>query len=622
VESWKLQLGATVSGEGTRFRAWAPRVSKIHLEIRDRGVFPMEAEEKGYYTAWVQGLRPGARYSYLLEENRRRPDPASRFQPDGVNGPSEVVDPGAFAWEDGSWKGIAPEELILYELHTGTFTPEGTFEAIIPRIAYLKGELGVTALEIMPVAQFPGSRNWGYDGAYPYAPQNSYGGPRRFKELINACHGKGLAVILDVVYNHLGPEGNYLSEFGPYFQNRCQTPWGSAVNFDGPESDEVRRFFIENALYWATEYHVDGLRLDAVHGMFDFSAHHFLAELRERIQEQSDRLGRRVITIAESDLNDVRVLNSPERGGYGLDAQFNDDFHHSLHVLLTGERNSYYQDFGDLGQLARALQDGYVYTGQYSSSRKRRHGSPSGHLSPFKFIDFCQNHDQVGNRLKGLRLSKLVSFEALKLAAGLVVLTPHIPLLFMGEEYGEEAPFTYFIHHSNPALVEAVRKGRREEFAEFQREGEPPDPQSEAVFRDCKIDPDLRLRGNHKKLFEYYKTLIRYRKKNPALFQAGKEGLKIDAPGENLTLSITRGPEGGRVFCLAYFGQFPGEVRISAEPGRWKKILDSSSPEWGGPGVSAADSISGDGGKLSLRLGAYNFLVYQKIAEKSPFVSI
>ena len=622
MENWKLELGAAVSGEGTRFRVWAPRVSKIRLEIGgDCGIFPMEAEEKGYYTAWVQGLRPGARYSYLLEENRRRPDPASRFQPDGVNGPSETIDPGAFAWEDGSWKGVSPKELILYELHTGTFTPNGTFEAVIPWIDYLKSELGATAIQVMPVAQFPGSRNWGYDGVFPYAPQNSYGGPRRFKELINACHEKGLAVILDVVYNHLGPEGNYLSEFGPYFTDRYKTPWGSAVNFDGPESDEVRRFFIENALYWVTEYHVDGLRLDAIHGMFDFSAHHFLAELRERIQEQSEKLGRRVVLIAESDLNDVRVLNTSEMCGYGLDAQLNDDFHHSLHTLLTKERNSYYQDFGDLGQLARALQDGYVYTGQYSSFRRRRHGSPSGHLSPFKFIDFSQNHDQTGNRMSGSRLSKLVSFEALKLAAGLVVLTPHIPLLFMGEEYGEEAPFTYFIDHSDPALVEAVRKGRREEFAEFQREGEPPDPQSEAVFRDCKIHPDLRLRGKHKKLFEYYQTLIRYRKNNPALFQS-KEGLKIDTLEDNLTLGITRGPEEDRVFCLAYFGESPGEVRISAEPGRWKKILDSSSPEWGGPGVSAADSISGDGGKLSLRLGAYNFLVYQKIAEKSPLVSV
>ncbi len=311
MENWKLELGAAVSGEGTRFRVWAPRVSKIRLEIGgDCGIFPMEAEEKGYYTAWVQGLRPGARYSYLLEENRRRPDPASRFQPDGVNGPSETIDPGAFAWEDGSWKGVSPKELILYELHTGTFTPNGTFEAVIPWIDYLKSELGATAIQVMPVAQFPGSRNWGYDGVFPYAPQNSYGGPRRFKELINACHEKGLAVILDVVYNHLGPEGNYLSEFGPYFTDRYKTPWGSAVNFDGPESDEVRRFFIENALYWVTEYHVDGLRLDAIHGMFDFSAHHFLAELRERIQEQSEKLGRRVVLIAESDLNDVRVLNT------------------------------------------------------------------------------------------------------------------------------------------------------------------------------------------------------------------------------------------------------------------------------------------------------------------------
>jgi len=461
--SWTLDLGANVTYQGTRFNVWAPKVSSISLKVvGDPNEIPMNPETRGYFTTFLVNAGAGTKYTYLLDGTEQRPDPVSRFQPEGVHGPSEVVDPNNFPWEDHAWKGIPLERLILYEIHTGTFTREGTFEAIIPLLDYLRNDLGVTAIELMPVAQFPGERNWGYDGTYLYAPQNSYGGPMGLKRLINVCHQKGLAVILDVVYNHLGPEGNYLGNYGPYFTNRYRTPWGPAVNFDGPESDEVRRFIVDNALYWVTEYHIDGLRIDAIHGIFDFSAQHILYDIREAVHRQAMTLGRPIWVIAESDLNDVRVIDPPSKGGFGLDAQWNDDFHHCLHTLLTGEQNGYYQDFGKIQQLGKALREGFVYSGQYSPFRKRRHGNSSKHLPPKKFVIFSQNHDQVGNRAKGDRLSTLVSFEALKLAAGMLLLSPNIPLLFMGEEYGEEAPFQYFVSHSDPELM-----GEKKNFLRF-----------------------------------------------------------------------------------------------------------------------------------------------------------
>ena len=410
----------------------------------------------------------------------------------GVHGPSEIIDP-RFPWEDDSWNGLPLSKYLLYELHVGAFTPDGTFKAIIPYLDYLLN-LGITAVEIMPVAQFPGSRNWGYDGVYPYAAQNSYGGPDALKRLINACHLRGMAVVLDVVYNHLGPEGNYLWDFGPYFTDKYKTPWGPAINLDGPFSDEVRKFFIENALHWVTDFHIDALRVDAVHGMLDFSARHFLEELADVVHEQGERLARRVYVMSEGDLNDSRIIRSRDVGGYGLDAQWNDDFHHALHALLTHERSGYYGDFGELRHMIKALRDGFVYSGEYSAYRKRRHGNQSADLPARRFVVFCQNHDQVGNCAMGARLTQLVTMEGLKLAAGTVLLSPFIPLLFMGEEYGETSPFPYFVSHSDQSLVEAVRKGRREEFKAFEWPGEPPDPQAESTFMSAKVDHSLEER--------------------------------------------------------------------------------------------------------------------------------
>jgi maltooligosyltrehalose trehalohydrolase len=616
VRSWTLDLGASVSGGGVRFRVWAPKASSVSLVIMgDKEPYPMNPEDRGYFSTFIQSLEPGRRYCFLLNEDRPRPDPVSRSQPEGVHGPSEVVDAFKFKWEDQDWNGIPCQEMIIYEIHTGTFTQEGTFEAIIPFLDYLKNELGVTTLELMPVAQFPGERNWGYDGTYLYAPQNSYGGSEGLKRLINACHQKGLSVILDVVYNHLGPEGNYLGDYGPYFTDRYKTPWGSAINYDGPESDEVRKFIVDNALYWVTEFHIDSLRIDAIHGIFDFSAKHILYDIREAVHREAKRLERRIVVIAESDLNDVRVIDPPRRGGYGLDAQWNDDFHHCLHTLLTGERDGYYQDFGDLNQLLKALSEGFVYSGQYSSYRRRRHGSSSKHLPATEFVIFSQNHDQVGNRLMGDRLSTLISFEALKLAAGILLLSPGVPLLFMGEEYGEEAPFQYFVSHSDPGLINAVRKGRKEEFSSFGWKGEAPDPQDEATFLRSKINLDLRQNGRHEILFEFYKALIQLRKDIPCLSCPDKKGLQIRAFQKEKAILMRRRYGGDRVICAFNFSDKPITIKARIEKGFWQKIFGSASEEWGGLGALVPESILSGDSAVKFVIDAYAFALFRLLKE-------
>jgi maltooligosyltrehalose trehalohydrolase len=616
IAGWTLELGATVSPKGVRFKVWAPNPSSLSLKVAgDSKEFSMTPEGNGFFSTFVKGLAPGVKYSYLLNGDRPRPDPVSRFQPEGVHGPSEVIDSNLFQWEDQDWKGTSLEEMILYEIHTGVFTPEGTFEGIIPFLDYLKHDLGVTAIELMPVAQFSGERNWGYDGVYLYAPQNSYGGPDGLKRLVNACHRKGLAVVLDVVYNHLGPEGNYLGDYAPYFTDRYKTPWGSAVNFDGPWSDHVRRFIIENALYWVSEYHMDGLRIDAIHGIFDFSTQHILYDIREAVHRQAKRLGRPVWVMAESDLNDVRVVNPPSKGGYGLDAQWNDDFHHCLHTLLTGERDGYYQDFSEFNQLGKALREGFVYSGQYSPYRRRRHGSSSKHLPPSKFIVFSQNHDQIGNRAKGDRLSTMVSFEALKLAAGMVLLSRNIPLLFMGEEYGEEAPFQYFIHHSDPALVEAVRKGRRETFNAFQWDGEIPDPQDVATFLRAKLNLDLRHQGMHHILLAFYRRLIQLRKETPSLSSPDRRGIKIEAFEKEKALLMKRQYGEDQLIEVFNFNDKPVRIETTIGKGNWQRIIGSASEEWGRIEALAPDSIASSGSEMSLFLDAHAFAVYRRVKE-------
>ncbi len=502
------KIGATYLGhQAGHFTVWSPLNIPVAVSLLQSGrLISMEETGCGYHEAIVEDVSPGELYRFHLGEDKQRPDPASRFQPQGVHGPSVLID-SQFAWDDAHWSGMPLAEYIIYELHVGTFTAEGTFDSVIPQLDYL-ADLGVTAVELMPVAQFPGNRNWGYDGVYPFAAQNSYGGPEGLKKLVNACHRRGLAIILDVVYNHFGPEGNYLSDFGPYFTDSYKSPWGPALNFDGPYSDEVRRYFIQNALYWLVDCHIDALRLDAVHAILDHSPFTFLEELSVEVEREANRLDRKLFLIAESADNNARLLQPRERGGYALDGQWNDDFHHSLRTLLTGERDGYYRDYGDFAQLVKAYREGFVYSGEYSPFRKRRHGTSSRDIPARKMVVFSQNHDQVGNRVQGDRLTQMVSFEQLKLAAGLVILSPFLPLLFMGEEYGETAPFPYFVSHSDPELIDAVRHGRREEFASFQWRGEVPDPQDEATFLNAKLRHELRENREHKVLLEFYRDSL------------------------------------------------------------------------------------------------------------------
>ncbi|MDX5421999.1 MAG: malto-oligosyltrehalose trehalohydrolase [Hymenobacteraceae bacterium] len=572
---------------GTTFTLWAPHAEQVEVVLHRplNQKIPLQREAFGYWTALAEDTRPGTRYTYLLDGETERPDPASRFQPDGVHEASAVVDLNGFKWTDQDWKGLPLEQLIIYELHVGTFTEEGTFEAVIEKLPELK-ELGVTAIEIMPVAQFPGSRNWGYDGVYPFATQNSYGGPQGLQNLVNACHEQEISVVLDVVYNHLGPEGNYLNDFGPYFTDKYHTPWGNALNFDDAHSDHVRNFFFQNALMWLRDFHIDALRLDAVHAIYDTGAKHFLQELREHVSQLEEHEGRPYLLIAESDLSDVRLINPIDKGGYGLDAQWFDDYHHAIHTLITGEREGYYEDYGKPEHLQKALEKTFIYDGLYSEHRKRTLGTDASAHPAQQFIVCSQNHDQVGNRMLGERLTQLVSFEMLKAVAGLVLLSPYVPMLFMGEEYGEEHPFLYFVSHTDEDLVKAVRKGRREEFSAFAWKGEAPDPQSEKTFQQSRLQRSYTSSERHNKLREFYKRLIELRKASPALAKPDKKQLKVKMEEKQLVLHLIHFTEEPYLYCLFNISNKPQETQLlqTKAAGTWQTILDSTDETWAGAG--------------------------------------
>ena len=606
-----LPLGATYVGEGRcHFLVWAPKAERaeVHIVGSNDRMIAMDRWERGYHEVLSEGVTPGTRYFYRLNGQAEWPDPASRFQPEGVHGPSQVVDL-FFDWKDAGWSGLDLADYIIYEIHIGAYTEPGTFEALIPHLDELC-ELGVTAIELMPVAQFPGDRNWGYDGAFPFAVQNSYGGPAGLKSLVDGCHARGLAVVLDVVYNHLGPEGNYLAQFGPYFTSRYHTPWGSAINYDGAESDEVRRFFIENALYWTKDFHIDALRLDAIHAIIDPSARPILEQLGEAVHKQAHQLKRKIHVIAESDRNDSRIIRSRESGGYGLDAQWSDDFHHALHALLTPERNGYYRDFGEVEQLAKAYREGFVYSGEYSAYRKRRHGNSSRGLPTEQFVVFAQNHDQVGNRLLGERLSQLVCFDALKVAAGAVLLSPFIPLLFMGEEYGEVAPFMYFVSHSDPALIEAVRSGRQEEFAAFDWSGKIPDPQSAETFHVCKLNHGLKAGGKHRVLYKFVQELVRLRKELSALLLNRGSRVEAVAFERQKVLWLRRWSGSDQAAFIYNLDNDAAEAVFPFPKAHFTKILDSEDPKWNGSGSSCPDMLEADG-NAPVRIVANSFVLYR-----------
>ncbi|QCR22796.1 malto-oligosyltrehalose trehalohydrolase [Pontibacter sp. SGAir0037] len=581
------EIGAKYTKEkGTTFTVWAPEAEKVSIVIEGKGNdIPLQREAFGYWTGLVEDARPGTRYLYKLNEDTERPDPASCYQPDTVHTASEVVDHEAFSWTDQNWKGLPLEQMIIYELHVGTFSEEGTFEGIINKLPELK-DLGITAIEIMPIAQFPGSRNWGYDGVYPSAVQNSYGGPDGLKRLVDACHQAGIAVVLDVVYNHMGPEGNYLRDFGPYFTEKYNTPWGAALNFDDAHSDHVRNFFLQNAIMWLRDYHIDALRLDAVHAILDTGAKHFLKELQEHVTDIEEQTGKARALIAESDMNDVRLLTPAEKGGFGLAAQWMDDYHHAVHTLLTGEVEGYYMDYGKPELLVKSLKHAFIYNGTYSEFRKRTLGNDATDLPAKQFVICAQNHDQVGNRMLGERITQLVSFDKLKLAAGLILLAPFTPMLFMGEEYGEENPFLFFVSHTDKDLVEAVQKGRKEEFSAFAWEGEVPDPQSEDTFRKSKLQHSYKHNEKQNQLREFYKKLIQLRKTSPALQKLSKQNLEAYFNEDETVLHLIHFGGSPAIYSLFNFSDQVQEIDLDQSQGKnWEVVLHSAAQEWGGTGA-------------------------------------
>ncbi len=506
----RQRIGATyIESEGVNIRLWAPNIKEAHIEWvgNDKTVLH---KENGYFSGFFPTRQNGDRY-YFHCDGHRIPDPASRLQPEGVFGPSEVVE-DTFEWKAGDWNGTALAETIIYEIHPGTFSDKHNFEGIIDDLPRLK-DLGITTLEIMPVSQFSGARNWGYDGVFPHAVQNTYGGPREFKRLIDAAHSHGLSVILDVVYNHLGPEGNVLFSLGPYVQSKYKTPWGEALNYDGAYSHEVRKYFLQTIYQWIMEYRLDGLRFDAIQTILDTSPLTFLQEaniLKEYIEAET---GREIVFMAETDMNDPRTLDPIEKNGMNFDAQWADDYHHALHVTLTGEKDGYYSDYGGAKQIAEILKNGVAYQGDYSNFHKRPHGKSYAHIDKTRLIVQSQNHDQIGNRLLGERLITLAGFEKSKLSAACVLLSPFTPLLFMGEEIASENPFQYFVSHISEELNNAVIKGRLREWECFDWKSEPPNPVSEEIFNSCILKNKKHHNPNSECMSAYYKELITFSKK-------------------------------------------------------------------------------------------------------------
>ncbi len=586
-----------------RFRIWAPYAKRVHVHLftpHDR-VLRLPAVDDGYFEKVIEGVPAGASYKYRLDNDRERPDPASRLQSEGVHGRSEVVDP-YFDWGNDDWHGRPLSQYIVYELHVGTFTSQGTFDGVIERLDHLV-DLGVTAIELMPVAACPGQRNWGYDGVYPFAVQANYGGPAGLKRLVRACHRRGLSVVLDVVYNHLGPEGNYLADFGPYFTRKYGTPWGQAINFDDTGSREVRRFFLANALRWISEFRIDALRLDAVHAIYDASAEHFLKELSLAMHarvahDDPQAIGRRGFTIAESNFNIPRLTMTRDEGGDGLDGQWNDDFHYAVHARLTNERMGHYRDFGGADQVTKAVSEGFVLTGQFSHYRGRTHGE-SSHRTPAERLTIClQNHDQTGNRPQGERLGHLVDAESLKVAVALLLLSPYVPLLFMGEEYNEPAPFLYFTDHGDSDLNDRVRRGRRADFHRIGWRDTGFDPSDTATFERSRLDIDLKLQDRHAQIFRLYQALIRLRKESPALQMLSKSQMQI-TPFANHKLLVMRrwtvtrydtevsannakSITSDHVVAVFNLSNQPHEASMVLPPGRWKHRLDTTSRDFGG----------------------------------------
>lgn len=554
-------------------KVWAPKPKEVGLSINGIEI-SMSLEKGGWWRAETPLAIHGADYGFRLDGSRPLPDPRSPWQPNGVHGLSRFYDHSRFKWTDAHRPTVPPAGGIIYEIHIGAFTPEGTFDAAVERLDHLTN-LGVTHVELMPVVEFPGSRGWGYDGVDLYAPHHSYGGPDGLKRFVNACHRRGLAVILDVVYNHLGPDGSCLDRFGWYVSDRHRTPWGEAINFDGRDSGEVRRFFLDNARMWVQDYHIDGLRLDAVHAIVDLGAYHFLEQLADEFEVLKAQTGLPLTLIAESDLNDPRLLRSAETGGYGLDAQWDDDFRHALWTVLSGERDGFLADYGSLADLAQAYDRIFVYAGRYSNHRRRRHGRPPFGIDRRRFVAYLQNHDQVGNRPAGDRPTQVLSLGGLKIAAASLLTSPFTPMLFMGEEWAAETPFLYFTDHTDERLVQAVRQGRIREFAAFGWQPEQiPDPQAPATALRSKLGWDELEREPHASMLDWYRKLIRLRLAHPALSAGGDEPIQIEFSEGRRWLLIEREALGEQVIIAVNFSSRPEQLPRRPGPD-WEILLAS-----------------------------------------------
>jgi maltooligosyltrehalose trehalohydrolase len=555
------------------FSLWAPLAKTVKLHLGETA-FPMQRTAQGIWQINVSPPQGEIRYRYSVDGGPPWPDPRSPWQPEGVHGDSHRLDDSLFRHSNaGRFRPKPLCDAIIYELHVGTFTPEGTYASAQAKLPHLV-ELGITHVELMPLATFPGRHGWGYDGVYPFAPFPAYGTPRELVQFVAACHAHGLAVLLDVVYNHFGPDGNYAGQFGPYFTDRWKTLWGDAMNFDGPHSDEVRRFVIDNAVMWLRDYGFDGLRLDAVHAIYCPGAVHILEELTRRVEALGRELQRDFVVTAENDTNDPRLVHSREQGGYGLDAHWCDDFHHVLHAFFTGEKDGYYADFqGGLAALATVLREGYFYQGQFSPFRQRRHGRPPAGVAPHQLIVSSQNHDQIGNRAFGERLSMLLSVSQLKAVAALTLLSPFVPLLFQGEEWGAQPPFLYFTDHQDPSLGQAVVEGRRKEFESFGWKEKIPNPQDHETFRQSQLRWEELRQPAQSDLHGWYKRLIALRHRASATAPCPATEVSFDEKAGWLTLL--------RGNVLAEF-DFTGTAQNIPRPaGNWRLEL-TSGPETAG----------------------------------------
>ncbi|MFD2744351.1 MULTISPECIES: malto-oligosyltrehalose trehalohydrolase [Sphingobacterium] len=583
-------IGVRTTADGTHISVWAPTAEIVQCKVEDlETLIALDRGEYGYWETNTNAIKTGDRYRFVVD-GETYPDPASYSQPDGVHGASQVVDL-SFPWTDAAYKVPAMKDLIIYELHVGTFTATHDFKGVIGKLPYLK-KLGINAIEIMPIGQFPGERNWGYDGVFPFAVQDSYGGPKAFQELVNAAHAIDIAIILDVVYNHFGPEGNYAPNFGPYFTDKYGTPWGSAINFDDAYSHGVRDFVLANVRMWFADFHVDALRIDAAHALKDWSASHILQDIRRETDNWIETQDRAHYLIVECDLNDTRYLDSLDKNGFAMDGQWVDEFHHALRVAAGGQPDGYYSDFSGVKDLAKALQNAYVYTGQYSEHRKKFFGTETTGVPGERFVVFSQNHDQTGNRMLGERSSMLFSADMQRLMALTVMASPYVPMLFMGEEWSASTPFQYFVHHSDEELVEAVRKGRKEEFKSFQSEGETPDPQAETTFASCVLNWGEVDTGVHQAMLAYYEALISFRKSNSILRQVDRSVLTVQYDEGKSVIVLSYAFEEQLMVGILNFSSSLQSVSLDSAY-TWERIWDTSDPAWGGSGPTA-DLFSGE----------------------------